>query len=436
MLDRTTIARILYSVSRDDPAHALQILGETDAVPESQRARLTDVLESGDTAVETARRLGDALADEGVEKDIVNECYRAAFYLGDRWADLAENPLYAYFLANRAGGVLHKWPHYFPIYHRHLERYRGRPVRVLEIGVYRGGGLTMWQRYFGKDAVIIGADIDEAAVRATEGRFVVELGDQADPSFLRGLHEKYGPFDVVIDDGGHTMEQQIVTAETLFPLLADDGLLIVEDTHTSYWPAFGGGLHEPTSFLAWARARVDDLNSQHHQDLDRSSVWSRQLGGVHFYDSVVVFDREPRFRAFDEVAGGSSYILADQVSERIAVESAAERERVREELASVREQSARLTAQLARVDADGSAEALVAERHELEESLRRARGERADMQSRLTSADRRDQEHAAALDALHARLAASEERLRLLEGSVSWKVTGPLRAVRRTVRHG
>ena len=94
----------------------------------------------------------------------------------------------------------------------------------------------MWQRYFGPDAVIVGVDIDDAAVRADQGRFVVELGDQADPEFLRGLHETYGPFDVVIDDGGHTMQQQIVTAETLFPLIKDDGLLIVEDTHTSYWP--------------------------------------------------------------------------------------------------------------------------------------------------------------------------------------------------------
>ncbi|GEL97651.1 class I SAM-dependent methyltransferase [Cellulomonas terrae] len=436
MLDRTTIARVLYSVSRSDPAHALQILGETDGIPESQRARLTEVLESGESSVETARLLGDALADEGAEKDIINECYRAAFYLGDRWAELAENPLYSYFLANRAGGVLHKWPHYFPIYHRHLERYRGRPVRVLEIGVYRGGGLTMWQRYFGKDAVIVGADIDEAAVRAVDGRFVVELGDQADPAFLRRLHDTYGPFDVVIDDGGHTMQQQIVTAETLFPLIAEDGLLIVEDTHTSYWPAFGGGLDEPGSFVAWARARTDDLNSQHHRDLDRSSVWARQLGGVHFYDSVVVFDREPRFRAFDEVAGGSSYILADQVSERFAVESSAERERVREELAAVREQRARLTAQLARVESGQGADALEPERAELEDALRHARGERADIQSRLASADQRDAEQTAALAAVHERLAASEERLRLLEGSVSWRVTRPLRAVRRNVGRG
>ena len=63
--------------------------------------------------------------------------------------ELANNPLYAHFIANRSGPVLDKWPHYFPIYARHLDRFRGRPVRVLEIGVYRGGGLELWQRYLG-----------------------------------------------------------------------------------------------------------------------------------------------------------------------------------------------------------------------------------------------------------------------------------------------
>ncbi|MDQ0373232.1 class I SAM-dependent methyltransferase [Cellulomonas humilata] len=444
MLDRTTIARVLYAVSTDDATHARLILEGSDHASDALVVRLCDILRRDLPPTELARQLGDACADAGLDKDIVNECYRAAFYLGERWPELADNPLFAYFLANRSGGgVLHKWPHYFPVYHRHLERYRGRPVRVLEIGVYRGGGLTMWQKYFGPDAVIVGADIDDAAVRATKGRFVVELGDQADPAFLRGLHETYGPFDVVIDDGGHTMQQQIVTAETLFPLLKDDGLLIVEDTHTSYWPSFGGGLGEPGAFLTWARDRVDDLHSQHHQSLDRSSVWARELGGVHFYDSVVVFDRERRFRAFDEVAGGASYILADQFSERIAVESSAERERVREELAAVRDQNLRLAAQLGAVEAGGGVDTVMAEQAGLEDDLRRARSEQADLRARLESAARLDAEQSAVLAGFHERLARSEKRLaaseehrRLVEGSVSWRVTKPLRAVRSRLRRG
>ena len=55
----------------------------------------------------------------------------------------------------------------------------------------------------------------------------------------------------MIDDGGHTMEQQIVSIETLFPLLADGGVYLVEDTHTSYWDSHGGGLR-PRGHASWS----------------------------------------------------------------------------------------------------------------------------------------------------------------------------------------
>lgn len=443
MLDRSTVARVLYAVSRGDAGHAEDVVQNAAGVDDDLRTRLSRTIRDGRTPESTARALGDELSGVGAEKDLVNECYRAAFYLGDQWVGLSQNPLYAYFLANRAGSVLHKWPHYFPIYHRHLERFRGKAVRVLEIGVYRGGGLAMWQHYLGPQAVVVGADIDEAAVRATAGRFVVELGDQSDPNFLRRLHEQHGPFDIVIDDGGHTMDQQITTAETLFPLINEGGVLIVEDTHTSYWSSFGGGLGSTDSFVAWSTRRVDDLNAQHHPQLDRSSVWANELGAMHFYDSVIVLDRERRFRSFDEVAGGSSYILVDQLSERVAVESAAERERVREELAATRERAERLAARLAEAEA-GTDTALLSEREQLEDALQRARGERSDIAVRLGAVRHEVDARQAEIDRLNARLEsaaetrrrldAADERLRLLQGSVSWRVTAPLRAIRKATR--
>lgn len=38
-----------------------------------------------------------------------------------------------------------------------------------------------------------------------------------------------GPFDIIIDDGGHTVSQQITTLVTLFPALSKGGLFFVED---------------------------------------------------------------------------------------------------------------------------------------------------------------------------------------------------------------
>ena len=53
--------------------------------------------------------------------------------------------------------------------------------------------------------------------------------------------DRYGPFDIIIDDGGHTMEQQIASIETLFPALNEGGVYLCEDTHTSYWESTAAG---------------------------------------------------------------------------------------------------------------------------------------------------------------------------------------------------
>ena len=63
------------------------------------------------------------------------------------------NPLETYF-RNNQGRLIHKWLHYFDIYDRHLSRFRGQDVHVVEIGVAGGGSLGMWREYFGPSARI------------------------------------------------------------------------------------------------------------------------------------------------------------------------------------------------------------------------------------------------------------------------------------------
>ncbi len=50
------------------------------------------------------------------------------------------------FFAN-AGNVAHKWLHFFEVYERYFSGFRGTPVKMLEIGVYKGGSLNMWRQY-------------------------------------------------------------------------------------------------------------------------------------------------------------------------------------------------------------------------------------------------------------------------------------------------
>ena len=201
------------------------------------------------------------------------------------------NPLREYFLANE-GRLIHKWMHYFDVYHRHFQQFRGRPVTVLEFGVFHGGSLQMWKHYFGPDARIVGVDINPACKALEEEQIEVVIGDQEDRAFLAGLRDGLGTVDIVIDDGGHTMAQQIATFEELFPAVRSEGVYLVEDLHTSYWDEYGGGYRSPGSFIEYAKDLVDELHGWHVRDQPHLLTdHTRQIGGMHVYDSVIVFDK-------------------------------------------------------------------------------------------------------------------------------------------------
>ncbi len=202
------------------------------------------------------------------------------------------NPLEEYFEANE-GRLIHKWMHYFEIYHRHFERFRGRPVTVLEFGVYHGGSLQMWKHYFGPDARIVGVDINPACKELENDQIEIVIGDQEDRMLLAALRERLGPVDIVIDDGGHTMAQQIATFEEMFKAVRNGGVYLVEDLHTSYWEEYGGGYRVAGSFVEYAKGLVDQLHGWHIRD-DPPAVtdYTRQIRGMHVYDSVIVFDKD------------------------------------------------------------------------------------------------------------------------------------------------
>ena len=321
MLSAESLRALLSALATGDADRAANVVATADGLDDATRASLAAVLEEVDGASATARRIGDVLRSLGADRNMVNECYRVAFYAGDAWKELASNPLFAYFAANRAGQPLDKWVHYFPIYERHMAGYRGTAARVLEIGVYRGGGLDLLRHYLGPEAYLAGVDIDKAAERAVRGRHPVELGDQADPDFLTAVSERHGPFDLVIDDGGHTMRQQIVSVETLFPLLAEGGIYLVEDCNTSYWPEYAAE-GEDTTFIGWLKERVDDLHAYHHSRDDvLADPWQTALAAMHLYDSVAVLERTRRFAPFSEIAGTAEFVnhTRDAVADDLAL---------------------------------------------------------------------------------------------------------------------
>src|SRR5690349_460018 len=139
------------------------------------------------------------------------------------------NWLEEYFDAHTTGPGLWKWRHYFDIYDKHFAKFRGREVHILEVGIFSGGSLDMWKSYFGDDAHIYGVDIEPTcrAYEATGTR--IFIGDQSDKNFWREVIREVPKLDIVIDDGGHRVSQQVPTLEMLLPHLRPGGVYLCED---------------------------------------------------------------------------------------------------------------------------------------------------------------------------------------------------------------
>ena len=204
---------------------------------------------------------------------------------------------------------VHKWHQYFEVYSTLFEPLRERPIRMLEIGVFRGGSLRMWKDWFHRDSRIVGIDIDPECRQYEDpdhGIFV-RIGDQTDGAFLKRVADEFGPFDLILDDGGHTTTQMISSFNHLFcGALAADGIYLVEDTHTNYWPGY---VDSRITFIDFCKGLADLIHApyfgahsiepfeftgrseDHRLELPYIQAW---LHGVRFYDSIVVIEKRLR----------------------------------------------------------------------------------------------------------------------------------------------
>lgn len=152
----------------------------------------------------------------------------------------------------------------------------------------------MWRSYFGEQAEIVGVDISDHCKAFETGKTKIRIGSQEDPIFLDSLVQEFGQFDLVLDDGGHTMTQQITSFNMLYPSVRPGGIYMVEDCHTSYHEQFGGGIRKPDTFIEFAKRKVDELNGIHVQGYHREfqTEFMRSTSGISFFDSIVVFEKD------------------------------------------------------------------------------------------------------------------------------------------------
>jgi hypothetical protein len=167
---------------------------------------------------------------------------------------------------------------------------------VIEIGVFHGGSLQMWKHYFGAGARIVGVDINPQCRQLAEESIDIVIGDQNDRAFHAELRRLYPHVDIVIDDGGHFMTQQITTFEELYPHVQPHGVYLCEDLHTSYIPHFNGGLRRSGTFIEYAKPLIDRLNGwcSAHPETDQTlsiDDFTRSTFAISFYPSVMVIEK-------------------------------------------------------------------------------------------------------------------------------------------------
>ena len=113
----------------------------------------------------------------------------------------------------------------------------------------------------------------------------------------------------MIDDGGHTMAQQITSFEELYPHVQPRGVYLCEDLHTSYTPEFGGGYRREGTFIEYSKALIDRLHAWYSFEPERFGVdeMTRSTYALHFYDSVLLVEKRPIEEPQASVTGTPSF---------------------------------------------------------------------------------------------------------------------------------
>jgi cephalosporin hydroxylase len=195
------------------------------------------------------------------------------------------------------GFLSDKCIHYFFIYDRIFSNIleKGKPIKMLEIGVQNGGSLEIWKKYLPQNSEIHGVDINKKCtqLKFSEG-ISFHLGSAADKNFMEKTFSDI-QFDLILDDGSHVCKEVIQTFEHLFPKIKNGGCYVIEDMCTSYWKEYGGGLYNEKSSIEYFKKLIDSgLNKDYLKcNLvdDINPAINNAISRISFFDSICVIDK-------------------------------------------------------------------------------------------------------------------------------------------------
>ena len=206
---------------------------------------------------------------------------------------------------NHQGKLLHKWDHYFEIYDFHFKDYINKDVVILEIGVSQGGSIDLWKKFFGSNLKYFGIDINPRCKELEQENVKIFIGSQEDDIFLKKVKEQIPDLDILIDDGGHSMKQQITSFEVLFTKIKNGGIYLCEDNHTSYWYNYGGGLKRNGTYIEYIKNLIDVMHLWYagKNTFIKNHSLKENIYAIHIYDSIVVINKKKKSQPFNSQKG-------------------------------------------------------------------------------------------------------------------------------------
>lgn len=190
----------------------------------------------------------------------------------------------------------HKWDHYFDVYDEIMAPYVGKHPKFLEVGCAHGGGLEMWIEYFDGDLDLHAVDINKEFLdyKFDNAKVNYSCVDQGSDEHWNAYLQDGKTFDIIIDDGSHVMSDQIVTLINLFPKLNDNGIYVIEDTHTSYWSGYDGGLKKDSTCVEFCKNLIDLLHAPFINETPPPKLEEifKDLYSVQFLNSVIVLKKK------------------------------------------------------------------------------------------------------------------------------------------------
>ena len=188
---------------------------------------------------------------------------------------------------------------FLKIYENYFRNFREKEIKILEIGVDRGDSLRLWREYFPK-AQICGIDILKKDFKI-DGVDIF-IGDQSNYDFLKTVIKKYVSFDIIIDDGSHVSKHIIKSLNYLFEHLKKNGLYIIEDLQTSYFPRYGGSrynLKKDNTAMNFLKSLADSINYEHKdKPFFKRKKFDGNIQYIHFYQNIAIIKKGESIKYF------------------------------------------------------------------------------------------------------------------------------------------